>query len=247
MTKKIFDESEPVSSEGADRALRVTKAAIGPAIAAGAAVVAGVAVPIAPAVAAVAALITEELWLPHLRMRKDSMVNDIAAKLQGTPESVLNSAAFIDAMSAGVQAAIKTSSDVKRGALRNAIVNSISATAPELVKQQQFFALTDRYSELHLMLLDLFATGGPSSSRWYQREHADPASPVRQQGSFSSAAKMAEKVFHQHQLEFIRHVWGQLVADGLVRAPLDNGGEGDITRLKRTTALGDEYLAFIRE
>lgn len=246
MAKKILDDEEEPPT-GGERALRVTKAGIGPVLAAGAAIVGGVAVPVLPAVAAVAALITEELWLPHLRMRKDAIVNDVAAKLQDVPESVLNSPAFIDAMSAGVQAAIKTSSELKREALRNAIVNSVSATAPELVKQQQFFALTDRYSELHLMLLDLFATGGPSSSRWYQQELADPDSPVRHEGRFSSAAKMAERVFHHHQLEFIRHVWGQLVADGLVRAPLDNGGEGDIVHLKRTTALGDEYLAFIRE
>jgi hypothetical protein len=33
----------------------------------------------------------------------------------------------------------------------------------------------------------------------------------------------------------------------LVRAPLDIGGEGDVTHLTRTTALGDEYLKFIRE
>jgi hypothetical protein len=97
------------------------------------------------------------------------------------------------------------------------------------------------------MLLDLFATGGPSSSRWYRLEHARADSPLRREGRITSAAKMAERVFHQHDLEFIRHVWGQLIADGLVRAPLDNGGEGEITTLKRTTALGDEYLTFIRE
>jgi hypothetical protein len=246
MTKKILDESEP-SPEAGDRAMGLTKAAIGPVVAAGAALVSGVAVPIAPVLAAATAFITKELWLPHLRMRKDALINDVAAKLQDVDRNVLNSPAFIDALSAGVQAAVKTSSQTKREALRNAIVNSVSAAAPDLVKQQQFFALTDRYSELHLMLLDLFSSGGPSSSHWYRREYSDPSSPVRQTGAITSAAKMAERVFHQHELEFIRHVWGQRITDGLVRAPLDNGGEGDITRLKRTTALGDEYLAFIRE
>jgi hypothetical protein len=246
VTKKILDDSER-GAQGSDGGLRLAKAAIGPAVAAGAALVAGAAVPIAPALAAAVTFITEQLWLPHLSMRKDRIISDVAAKLQDVDQTVLNSPAFIDALSAGVQAAIKTSSQTKREALRNAIVNSVRATAPDLVKQQQFFALTDRFSELHLMLLDLFSTGGPSSSRWYKREYADPSSPSRQAGTISSAAKMAEKVFHQHDLEFIRHVWGQLIADGLVRAPLDNGGEGDITHLKRTTALGDEYLTFIRE
>ena len=246
MVKRILEESSP-DAEGGDRALRATKAAIGPAVAAGAAIAIGMSVPIAPAIAAIATLITEELWLPHLRMRKDSIINEVAARLQDVPQTVLNSPAFVDALSAGVQAAIKTSSEVKREALRNAIANSISPSAPNLIKQQQFFALTDRYSELHLVLLDLFATGGPSSSRWYQLEYAESSSPVRQAGKISSAAQMAEKVFPRHDSDFIRHIWGQLEADGLVRAPLDNGGEGDITRLKRTTALGDEYLAFIRQ
>lgn len=247
MPKRILDES-PQDSDDAERALRVTKAAIAPTILAGAAIAVGTAIPVLPAVAAIAALITEELWLPHLRMRKDSIVNAVASKVQHIDKAVLDSPAFIDALSAGVQAAVKTSSVTKRTALRNAIVNSISPTAPDLVKQQQFFALTDRYSELHLMLLDLFAKDGPSSSTWHRREWADPQSPLRQHaGPIHSAAKMAEKVFHQHHIDFIRHVWAQLIADGLVRAPLDNGGEGDIARLQRTTPLGEEYLAFIRE
>ena len=77
-------------------------------------------------------------------MRKDSIINDVASKLQNVDKTVLDSPAFIDALSAGVQAAVKTSSETKRTALRNAIVNSISPTAPDLVKQQQFFALRGR-------------------------------------------------------------------------------------------------------
>jgi uncharacterized protein (DUF1778 family) len=246
MTKKILDESDP-SSEAGDRAMRLTKAALGPVVATGAAIASGAAVPVAPVLAAMTTYIVEELWLPHLRMREESIIEDVVARLQNVDRTVLESAAFIDALNAGVQAAIKTSSQTKREALRNAIVNSVGQAAPHLVKQQQFFALTDRYSELHLMLLDLFGAGGPSASRWYQREHADLNSPVRGVGVITSAAKMAEKVFHEHDLEFIRHVWSQLVADGLARAPLDNGAEGDIAHLKRTTTLGDEYLAFIRE
>ena len=76
-------------------------------------------------------------------MRKDRIISDVAAKLQDVDQTVLNSPAFIDALSAGVQAAIKTSSQTKREALRNAIVNSVRATAPDLVKQQQVFALFD--------------------------------------------------------------------------------------------------------
>lgn len=246
MTKRILDDAEP-QGDGGEGALRIVKAGLGQAIAVGAAVATGVPVVIAPAIAAAAALITDHLWLPHLRMRKDAIINDVATKLQNVDRAVLESPAFIDALSAGVQAAVKTSSQTKREALRNAIVNSVRQAAPDLVKQQQFFALTDRYSELHLMLLDLFAKGGPSSSRWYRGEYDDPASPIRQITRIDSAAKMAEKVFHQHDIEFIRHVWDQLITDGLVRAPLDNGGEGDIAQLKRTTPLGDEYLAFIRE
>ncbi len=245
MAKKILGDKEPEPSAG-ERGLRLAKAAVGPAVAAGAAMLGGAAAPIAPWVAAAVSFITEDLWLPHLSMRKDKIVEEVAAKVHDVDPAILNSPAFIDAMSAGIQAAIKTSSETKREALRNAIVNSVSPTAPDLVKQQQFFALTDKFSELHLMLLDLFATGGPAASRWYRLEWANPASPLRQARNVANAAKMAEKVFHQHDLEFIRHVWGQLIADGLVRATLDNGAEGDITSLKRTTALGDEYLAFIR-
>jgi hypothetical protein len=178
MTQRILDEAEPPQPSG-ERGLRIATAAVGQAIVAGAAVAAGGPVAVAPAIAAVATLITEHFWLPHLTMRKNAIVTDVAAKLQDVDKVVLESPAFIDALSTGVQAAVKTSSQTKREALRNAIVNSIRPTAPDLVKQQQFFALTDRYSELHLMLLDLFATGGPSASRWYQREHAEASSPVR--------------------------------------------------------------------
>ena len=246
MARKIIDDAEP-SSGTSEGAFRTVKAGIGQAVVQGAALATGGHLAVPGAIAAVATLITEHFWLPHLSMRKDAIINEVAAKMKDVDQEVFQSPAFIDALSAGVQAAIKTSSETKREALRNSIVNSVRATAPGLVKQQQFFALTDKYSELHLMLLDLFATAGPSSSRWYQSEHAIPNSPLRQAGTIASAEKMAEKVFHQHEIEFIRHVWGQLIADGLVRAPLDNGGEGDITKLKRTTSLGDEYLKFIRE
>jgi hypothetical protein len=140
LTKKILDESEP-NSESGERAMRITKAALPPLVVTGAALAGAGMASVVPAIAAAAAFIAEDLWVPHIRMRKNAIINEVAAKVKDIDRRLLDSEAFIDALGAGVQAAVKTSSQVKREALRNAIVNSVSPMAPSLVKQQQFFAL----------------------------------------------------------------------------------------------------------
>ena len=68
-----------------------------------------------------------------------------------TPEQLRENPAFIDAVLSATNAAIRTSQEEKRKALRNAVLNSALPDAPDIAIQQTFIAtvasVTSRSSE----------------------------------------------------------------------------------------------------
>ena len=144
---------------------------------------------------------------------------------------------FIDVVVTAARAAVCTSEAGKRAALRNAVLNAALSGGPDATEQQLFLSMTDRFAELHLLLLKLFQ----NAARWRQPNGA--SLPQRSNATAVLGDAFPDAVRRE---ALYAQIWSDLFAAGLVKLPkLENGPEGDARALKRTTELGDAYLAFI--
>lgn len=139
--------------------------------------------------------------------------------------------------------AVTDASAEKRRRLRNAVVHCITSP-PDQARRQIYFSLIDRLSDLHVVLVDLFNTGGPGASETFIKWSAANAGKTIATGS--SAAKVAETLLG-YPIELIRHCWAEAIAAGLVERQIDNGMEGDPLKIERTTEFGRAFLKFIRD
>lgn len=99
----------------------------------------------------------------------------------------------------------------------------------------------DRFTELHLQLVKLFhdprAWRIDGGQHLTGRMHGD-AADVLEEALPAFATERGRTLYAA--------VWADLYAAGLVRLnTLNNQGEGPAIMNKRTTALGDEFAAFI--
>lgn len=226
----IFDrEHEPPGDEPEDTAFAAVQAVVG--------VVPG------------AAALLERVITPPLVRRQREWMEDIAAavrRLENTrhisPEDLRDDPAFIDAVLSATQAAIKTSQQEKRDALRNAVLNAALPSAPDVATQQMFIAFVDRFTDWHLRLLKLFHD--PNAYR-----HSVGLSPIRVEDVIAgSLTQVIDGTFLElrNRREFYDQVWSDLNGAGLVNTPRLQGmmtGGGMLQ--KRTTELGDQFLRFI--
>jgi len=72
------------------------------------------------------------------------------------PDELRDKPAFIHAVLASTQLAIRTSQEEKRKALLNAITNAALPGAPDVSEQHMFIALVERMTEWHIRALRLF-------------------------------------------------------------------------------------------
>jgi len=182
-----------------------------------------------PLVGTAGAVFIEYLVGPRLANRRDDWFYDLAERVRRE--------AFVDAVATAAAAAARTSSQEKRLALRNAVLNAATGAAPDRVRQQIFLSLTDRFSDLHLLVLR-FAQDA--------RKLASPGKPLPRR---STATEVLSDIFSDAQAnaKLYELVWSELYSAGLVELPkVENGYEGDAWAIKRTSNLGDQYLAFIR-
>jgi hypothetical protein len=224
----IFDrEHEPPGSDIADVAYRTVQSIVG----------------LAPGGSAAARLL-ELIVVPPATRRMKEWMEDVAASLRLLEteravnlEELSKNPAFIDAVLTATPAAIRTSQARKRAALRNAVLNSALKGAPDLAIQQIFISITDRFTDRHLALLKLFQ----DASKWRARSGA--SLPQR-----SNATPILRDAFPDagSNEALYELLWTDLYANRLVKLPkLENGLEGDASTIKRTTDLGNQYLAFI--
>lgn len=73
-----------------------------------------------------------------------------------SPESLFRDEQFVSALVLAMQSATKTGQAKKIESLRNAVLNTALGKEPDANRQQAFFALVDRFSETHLILLQFF-------------------------------------------------------------------------------------------
>lgn len=196
-----------------------------------------------PAVELMSLLIT-----PPIEKRRNEWMEEVADKLcqlqqeeKLRVEDLPSNDTFIDTVLHATQAAVRTSSECKRTALRNAVLNSALPNAPDETKRQLFVRLVDDCTEWHLRILDLLH----DPIAWFEaRKRAVP--------EFTFTGSL-ERLLHEAYpeakpqadlLDLIAkdlHLRGLLGTAGL-RGMMSARG----TTERHSTELGGEFLGFIR-
>lgn len=225
----IFDqEHRPPGSEAADAGYAVIRAALG-----------GI-----PVVGPAAQELLQMIIAPPLAKRQaewaenvGNAVRRLEAEKGITPEELRDNPAFIDAVLAATQVAIRTSQEEKRKALLNAITNAALPGAPDVSEQQMFIALVERMTEWHIRVLALFHNPR-------ERLAAGAYRPALA-GSLSGVIEAAYPEL-QGRRELYDQVWSDLASAGLHRSgSLQTMMTPEGTLQKRTTELADRFLKFI--
>jgi hypothetical protein len=141
---------------------------------------------------------------------------------------------FIDIVMSASVAALKTSSQRKREALRNAVLNVASGNSPEESLAQVFVQIVDQFTEWHLRILKLFQN---------PRAYGSNTNLVT-----SSLNRTLLDAFPEleDQSMLYEQVWADLNERGLVNTPgLKGMMTADGALDKRTTERGDRFLAFV--
>ena len=218
----IFDrEHEPPEETPADAAYGIVKGLVG--------VVPG------------AVEILERVFAPPIARRQREWARDVAESLRQLEsrgvrlDDLRDNPTFIDAVLRATDAAIRTSQQEKRQALLNAALNAASPGAPDAALQQMFIALIDRFTEWHLRILKLFA----APAEWRNSENQG----LRDTNSLASLIEQAYPQLRGRR-ELYDLIWSDLHTAGFHRT-------GSLQTMmtsamaKRTTELGDAFLAFI--
>jgi len=135
---------------------------------------------------------------------------------------------------------MRTSSKEKLEALRNAVVNSAIKAEPDQDGRTIFVQLVDRFTPSHLRILTAFQ----DPLRW-AKEHDVRYCPA----TVSSLDHFLEEAFPELRGHgyFYNLLWSELRQAGLVTAAgLDAMMSETGWQAKRTTGLGDQFLAFIQ-
>ncbi len=179
-----------------------------------------------------------------------------------TLESLQNNEAFVDVVLQATQIALRNHHEKKREALRNAITNSVGPKAPAEAKSQMFLQFIDRFSVLHLRMLEVVS----DPNGWFQR--LGRSLPDIQQGSAAYAIELAFPEL-SNEINLRDAVWNDLQQTGLASKEPPPGiigvstvpqnwansqgtpGIGPVRRTspfakQHTTKLGDEFLSFIK-
>lgn len=148
-------------------------------------------------------------------------------------EELRENEAFVSAAMHASQIALRSHQQEKLEALRNAVINIATGNAPEEVLQHLFLGFVDSLTPTHLQILKHFQSP-PNLGRSLM-------------GSLSSVLesgfpKLRGKRAIYDQLWRDLHTRGLVSTDGL---HANMSGQGLLE--KRTTDLGDQFLAFITD
>lgn len=206
--------------------------------------IARAAVQLLPFVGSPAVELLNHAIMPPLERRRDAWMETVAEGLQshdvafeelGTREELLD--AFLQASAA----AIRTSDEEKRAALRNAVLNIATRWDPDESLDQPFLNLVERLQPWHLRLLK--ALDNPPE---WAKEHGVNYSPALS----SSIDGFIEAAFPElrGRQDFYGQLWAELGQAGL------SGGSGLSGMMSasgwlasRTSDRGKKFLRFISE
>lgn len=174
-------------------------------------------------------------------------VNELATRIQRLEEAgrismeeLPNNPRFREAVGLATRIASFTTREEKRRALRNAVLNSALSKDMDALEQEIFFGLIERFTELHLLMLQLLK----DPERWRGRTGA----PFGRHMNSVLRSVLVDGLPQLQTHPFLAdQVWNELRSTNLVTGAesLDNAGEGPSITKKRTTEFGDRFLAFI--
>jgi len=184
-----------------------------------------------------------------LNKRRDKWLHDLAEKVQEVsnrvdgldPDEMYESDAFVDAVVTATRIADRTSQDEKLALLRNAVVNSVSGTAPDLDLQQVYFGLIDELTVTHLRMLKLL----DDPSGWF--EFHGIAKPTYQSAARIEIVKEGMPDLAEQGVEMIKRFFAKLETEGLVIAGLSGGVTGSALWDQLTSDFGKGFLKFLAD
>ena len=187
-------------------------------------------------------------WCEDLRLA----FNDLSQKIEGlTPEKLAENDQFVSASLRALQSAVRTHQAEKLEALKNAILNVAVGGEPEADRQTVFLDLVDRFTPLHLALLQFFQdpAGYISAKRIEiapERDNQpifflllDCMPELRQQAASPVEGRDGAP------LQFLDIVVTELANACLVTPDLKSGAQKPPRYPRWTTHLGDDFLDFI--
>jgi len=223
-----MDVSQPPQADSGDRALAIARAFVS-------------GIPFAGG-AAVEAL--QYVFGPPLERRRDQWMREVGESLVDLQarglvnfDDLRNNEKFIDAVQRATQAAYRTHSEIKRTALRNAALNSALPGSPDEILLYIQLDRLERYTEWHLRILALL-----------QAPDAVPQPPGFDANGLLGQFLELRIPALAGRADAYDRVWRDLYQEGLVDTQTPNlglNGTGSVE--KRTTAEGDEFLAFIKQ
>lgn len=147
---------------------------------------------------------------------------------------------FMDAVATATRIAEKTSSQAKRAALQNALLNIGAGSLPDSDKRAVYLRYIDELTPSHMVLLDFFDDPPAFLA------HRSHAWPNLMMGGLGSVLQVALPDLYA-DTAFLDTLTADLASWGLVSNPgLNTVMTGDGLKAKRTTAKGREFMAFIK-
>jgi len=179
----------------------------------------------------------QHLVQPPLDKRREVWMKEVGEKLQELEEKGLDlsklqgNEQFISAVMQASQAALRTHKAEKLNALRNAVLNIASGTAPEETIQHLLLSFVDQLSEMHLRILKVFS---------------EPESPPGlSMGGLGSVLEHNIPDLRGRR-ELYDQLWRDLYSRGLVNTDgLNVTMSGNGLTQRRTTGLGEALLKLI--
>lgn len=162
------------------------------------------------------------------------MLEERLSRIEATLEDIGNNENFTSAIYQATEQAIRTGSKTKREYLANAVANSVLCDFEESV-MMMFLDMIGKYTDWHLKVLVFFQNPTKFSGR-------DPSifmgSPGQVLVDYYPELKAQE--------ELVSKIVKELHADGVFSLDsLNTVMTGNGALAKRTTKLGDEFIAFI--
>ena len=198
-----------------------------------------------PVVGGAASELFASLVTPPLEKRRNAWIEEVGERLRQLEDNGLELATlrdndeFIDIVMSASTAALKTANEEKRAALRNAVINTASGQTPEESLAQVFISLVDSFTEWHLKILSLFQ----DPCQWAVTHGHDFGLPATSSLAGTLVGAYPEL---KNRQAFYDQVWRDLHQRGLVNTDnLCGMMTASGAMAKRTSDLGDRFLAFI--
>jgi hypothetical protein len=154
-------------------------------------------------------------------------------------EKLTDNPLFVDAVVTATRAVVHTHQDEKLTALRNAVLNSVAADAPDADTQAIMLSLVDRFTPSHLRLVTLW----DDPPAWFARHGLTrPEAGYITSRTVTVEAGLPEMEGRQ---DFYLLVAGELQSAGMLTASLMGNVQPPSLMSRLTTDFGRQFVRFI--